>query len=55
MKQHLNTKVLNEVLRLSASSCRKQTLYIYANPQCKRSYKKEVSMNLNVLFVTLYF
>ena len=54
MKQHLKTKVLNEVLRLSASSCRKQTLYIYANPNVNEAIK-DVSLNLNVLCVTLYF
>ena len=52
MKQHLKTKVLDDkALRLSASSCRQHILYSYATPPCKRSYKKELILNLKVLYI----
>ena len=64
MKQHLKIKVLDDkALRLSASSCQQQILYLYVIPPCERSYKKEVNLNLKVSFayyesfiiVTVYF
>ena len=64
MKQHLKTKVLDDkALRLSASSRQQQIPYVYVIPPCKRSYKKEVNLNLKVSYVyckpfvitTIYF
>ena len=64
MKQHLKTKVLDgKVLRLSASSCQQQILYLYVIPPCKRDYKKEVILYLKVsymycksfIIITVYF
>ena len=53
MKQQLITKVLgNKAWRISASSCQQQILYYMSViPPCKRSYIKEVILNLNVLYV----
>ena len=52
MKQHLKTKVLDDrALSLSASSYQRQILYLYAIPPCKRSYKKEGILNLEVSYV----
>ena len=52
MKQHLKTKVLDDkALRLSASSCQQQILYLRVIPPYKRNYKKEVILNLKVSYV----
>ena len=52
MKQHLKTKVLDDkALKLSASSCQQQILYLYVIPPCKRSCKKELILNLKVSYV----
>ena len=56
MKQHLKTKMLDDkALRLSKSSCQQQILYQYVIPSCKRSCKKEVTLNLIILFVYCNF
>ena len=47
MKHYFKTKVLDDkALRLSASSCQQQVLYLYGMSPYKRSYKKEVILNL---------
>ena len=52
MKQHLKTKLLDdETLSLSAGSCQQQILYLYVIPLCKRTYKKEVILNLKVSYM----
>ena len=52
MKQHLKTQVVDDkALKLSASSYEQQILYLYDTPPCKRSYKKEIILNLKVLYV----
>ena len=52
MKQHLKTKALDDkALRLSASSSQQQIVYLYVIPPCKRSYKKEVILNLKASYV----
>ena len=52
MKQLLKTKMLNDkALRLSPSSSEQQILYLYLIPPCKRSYKKQVTLNLKVSYV----
>ena len=64
MKQHLKTKVLHDkALNLSASSCQQQIFYLYLVPPCKRSFKKDVILNLKVfcvycksfIIITVYF
>ena len=52
MKKHLKTKKLDDKdLSLSASSYLQQILYLYVIPPCKRSYKKEVILNLKASYV----
>ena len=52
MKQHLKTQVVDDkALKLSASSYEQQILYLYDTPPSKRSYKKEIILNLKVLYV----
>ena len=52
MKQHLKTKVLDDkALRLFASSYQQQIISLYVIPPCKRSYKREGILNLQVSYV----
>ena len=52
MKQRLKTRLLDDKpLRLCATLCQQQIIYLYIISPCKQSYKKEIMLNLKVSYM----